>query len=410
LFIFTQLQVQSKIVWNSSNSKIVGFAMSSDDFASLHDVYEGLDRDESCQPTTYMMQFLWRDLSSKFDVIGPYFSLSSTVEAQYLHNIVVKTMLVFHQFGFHIRGLLCDGASSNLAVLKQFSNVKKGSDTICPWFVSPFDNERVHLIICPSHQLKNMLAALYSSRNEGGTKDLVTDGVHFGWRTIQDVYKADITRAKHGQSRRVPKLKYSYVVRDAWTRLNVLPAKIMQQPYMLAAIEELAQESFGDEKKEHLAVHAYLKACNSLFENGILSSVPVNSPSSHVLSNIEEGFQFFQNWKSEIAKADESFNYRNPIQKSFLAWQTWDLLQIMVHGFTGLCLDFLRKNPDHFVVPVRVTGSVIESLFSNLKYVSGGQLSSINYSTSLSALITQRESSSNAFSENGYRNVPINMA
>jgi hypothetical protein len=82
----------------------------------------------------------------------------------------------------------------------------------------------------------------------------------------------------------------------------------------------------------------------------------------------------------------------------------------MVHGFTGLCLDFLRKNPDHFVVPVRVTGSVIESLFSNLKYVSGGQLSSINYSTSLSALITQRESSSNAFSENGYRNVPINMA
>jgi hypothetical protein len=73
-----------------------------------------------------------------------------------------------------------------------------------------------------------MLAALYSSRNEGGTKDLVTDGVHFGWRTIQDVYKADITRAKHGQSRRVPKLKYSYVVRDAWTRLNVLPAKIMQ--------------------------------------------------------------------------------------------------------------------------------------------------------------------------------------
>ena len=35
-------------------------------------------------------------------------------------------------------------------------------------------------------------------------------------------------KAKNGQTRRVPKLKYSYIVCDSWTRLNVLPAKIMQ--------------------------------------------------------------------------------------------------------------------------------------------------------------------------------------
>ena len=72
-----------------------------------------------------------------------------------------------------------------------------------------------------------MIAALYSSRDEG-TKDFFKDGIHFGWETIEDVYKADIIRAKYGHSRRVPKLKYSYIVRDAWTRLNVKPAKIMQ--------------------------------------------------------------------------------------------------------------------------------------------------------------------------------------
>ena len=37
----------------------------------------------------------------------------------------------------------------------------------------------------------------------------------------------NLTRAQ-GISRRVPGLKYSHVVRDSWTRLNVLPAKIMQ--------------------------------------------------------------------------------------------------------------------------------------------------------------------------------------
>ena len=58
-------------------------------------------------------------------------------------------------------------------------------------------------------------------------------------------------------SRCVPGLKYTYIVRDSWTRLNVLPAKIMQvkigiisifnllllntqQPYMLAAIREMS--------------------------------------------------------------------------------------------------------------------------------------------------------------------------
>lgn len=52
--------------------------------------------------------------------------------------------------------------------------------------------------------------------------------MHFGWETIEDVYKADMRRARNGQSRLVPKLKFSYIVRDSWTRLNVLPAKIMQ--------------------------------------------------------------------------------------------------------------------------------------------------------------------------------------
>ena len=46
--------------------------MSSDDFASLHDVYEGLEVGKKCQKTSYALQFLWRDLSSDFDVIGLY--------------------------------------------------------------------------------------------------------------------------------------------------------------------------------------------------------------------------------------------------------------------------------------------------------------------------------------------------
>ena len=62
--------------------------MSSEDLSNLDDVYELLDVDESNQKTNYILQFLWRDLTSSFDAIGLYFPLSGTIECRFLHSIV----------------------------------------------------------------------------------------------------------------------------------------------------------------------------------------------------------------------------------------------------------------------------------------------------------------------------------
>lgn len=56
--------------------------MSSSEMASLHDIYDSFNEEEECQKTEYILQFLWRDLSSNFDAIGPYFTLSGSIEAQ----------------------------------------------------------------------------------------------------------------------------------------------------------------------------------------------------------------------------------------------------------------------------------------------------------------------------------------
>ena len=75
-----------------------------------------------------------------------------------------------------------------------------------------------------------MVSALYQSRPKfsSGTRDFVKDKHHFGWKTIQDMHKREVERIKSGQITRVPKLKESFVRRDSWTRLNVLPLKVMQ--------------------------------------------------------------------------------------------------------------------------------------------------------------------------------------
>ncbi len=137
--------------------------MSSEEFISLHDVYQGLSNDERCRKTTYMLQLIWRDLSSDFDVVGPYFNCPYTMETQFLLSIVVRTMLAFCRFGFHIRSLLCDGASSNFSLLKLLCGYMndKEKEIKEPWFKSPFDGSIVYLIVCPSHQVLKIYA-IYS--------------------------------------------------------------------------------------------------------------------------------------------------------------------------------------------------------------------------------------------------------
>ena len=72
-----------------------------------------------------------------------------------------------------------------------------------------------------------MIAALYSSRQQG-TKEFTKDEQKFGWKTVERVFAEEMERAENGLSRKVPGLKYAFVYRDNWTRLNVRPAKIMQ--------------------------------------------------------------------------------------------------------------------------------------------------------------------------------------
>jgi hypothetical protein len=75
----------------------------------------------------------------------------------------------------------------------------------------------------------------------------------------------------------------------------------------------------------------------------------------------------------------------------------------MYYGFINLCENFLENHKNYFIAPIRVNGSAIESIFSSLKYIAGGNLSSTNYASSLSSLITQWNVQTNPYSEEGYK-------
>ena len=71
------------------------------------------------------------------------------------------------------------------------------------------------------------------------------------------------------------------------------------KPYMIAAICEMAEKK-EECREAYLKTAEYLKACNLLFENGILSHEKITSISSKPLTNMAEGMKWFMKWKEEL--------------------------------------------------------------------------------------------------------------
>ena len=70
--------------------------------------------------------------------------------------------------------------------------------------------------------------------------------------------------------------------------------------------------------------------------------------------------------------------------------QTWDLMRLSYYGFIGFSKQFIAEHPGYYVTPLRVNGSAIETLFSQLKQGSGGTLTASSYSSARSKLLTKR--------------------
>ena len=156
-----------KIAWNLKGGGISGYSVSEGELKVLHDVYNAVVQKEA-QKASYVLQFLWRDLTSGFDLIGPYFQVEGSITSGILQEFVMLTLKAFATYEFKVSIMLCDGASSNLTVLKLLSDNPRSQlpvDTTASTihkryyvnasFTNPEDpnGNKVFLMICPSHQV-----------------------------------------------------------------------------------------------------------------------------------------------------------------------------------------------------------------------------------------------------------------
>ncbi len=79
----------------------------------------------------------------------------------------------------------------------------------------------------------------------------------------------------------------------------------------------------------------------------------------------------------------------------------------MVYGFRGLAKDFLSSHPGHHVNPKRVNGSAVETLFSQLKHKTSGNLTGHSYENAKAVILTSRQIVGKP--KDDYRDTPLNI-
>jgi len=155
VLIFDEVKVACQLMWNSRSQKLMGLAMTYDEQASLLDIYKYINSSQASQQTSYILQFLWRDLTSSYDIVG----LNT-----FIASCVFETIKLFQCHGLKTSLLICDGAASNLSTIKAThghsgaygikKEVCEDKFDIKPWMTNPYNPpHKIYWMICPTHQV-----------------------------------------------------------------------------------------------------------------------------------------------------------------------------------------------------------------------------------------------------------------
>lgn len=98
VLIFDEVKVISSLIWNSRSHHLVGLAMSPQQQASLQDIFNLFDPTLHVKQTNYVLQFLWWDLTSSFDIVGLYFISENPMTVKFIMAYVLETIKIFQVY------------------------------------------------------------------------------------------------------------------------------------------------------------------------------------------------------------------------------------------------------------------------------------------------------------------------
>jgi hypothetical protein len=174
--LLDEMKLSASLVWNSRDQSLSGFANNHEDLVSLQDLYvfvstldktptgkatvtETGDNPRHLKRSQYVLQFLWRDMTSDFDLIGPYYTSTDGLNAEWTYHCMWETIRTLNRFGFQTDLVVLDAATTNMAMIEMCcgeANMDYASMQVQPACFNPTTGRDMYFIVDPSHQYKNM--------------------------------------------------------------------------------------------------------------------------------------------------------------------------------------------------------------------------------------------------------------
>eukprot|EP00733_Pompholyxophrys_punicea_P000669 Pompholyxophrys_punicea_v1_NODE_225_length_2691_cov_20.567147.p1 type:complete len:789 gc:universal NODE_225_length_2691_cov_20.567147:2426-60(-) len=377
--IFDEIKICAGVLWNVADNSVVGYSMACNEMADLSDLFQNQENSEN--ETNYILLFLIRSAVYSFQMVGPHFTSSSPMSGEHIKACLLETVILFHGAGFYPSLCICDGASPNLSCLKNLmdqdlSAFRKNDEEIKP-FATHFagiEDLQMFFMICPPHMLKNMINALESSQKTGSKSFSFDSMKTIDWKFIYQAYYRQVERVKNGGIRQVRGLNSDAINRDSWSKMSVPIAKVFIHGSLTAEMTTHMVETGNFDAEKTIS---YLNHLEATFRNVFLNPTRrIYNMDDLAFEEVFAADKFFSQWRKNVEILQEEFHLSVENKNAlFLAWQTYDLWRIMVHGFYGYCENFFQRhaqaNFKAYLKPIRMSGSALELVFSALRQMKG---------------------------------------
>lgn len=119
VLICDEVKIDGKLIINMQSQQIVGLGSQFDDYADLYDSFAALKSQSQTKAAQFGLQFVWRDATSGFELLGPTWKFVESYQPKHLIACMRRTIAALHRFRFDVLAFICDCARVNLKTVQQ---------------------------------------------------------------------------------------------------------------------------------------------------------------------------------------------------------------------------------------------------------------------------------------------------
>ena len=303
------------------------------------------------------------------------------VTASELHTILWSVIKNLYDWGFYVDFIIQDGGQENRQFIKSnFTGDPLQLNYVSPNLVDP--SRQVAHVQDFSHNIKKLRNSILSSGHRKFCKRVIQkDGQEIIW----DHWKSAVQWDRDVNARPI-----CHKITD--THLNPNSAEKMRNHLA----EEMLNEDFlhlMECFQANLNEGAYLNSSIQLLKQTsklikfFRDQRPVTSLSDQRLDILKSVFDWFQEWKQEIAKLKSAGVNTS---KMMISYKCLEDIESMLLTFKEICRIHLTKYPNGYVVPSRINSDIVENHFCQQRGMFNGcntHPTYSNYCTTVNSVI-----------------------